>query len=181
MKPTLWAAALILALTGCTPTTIPVVDTILAADLSPLTFIQESKGCQPMELFCSNPLFEPAFKAPASASPKEVCDKVVDLQARIGIGAYSATGAPAGKVSDIQEVKDFCAAGLELGGDDGQGSPFYEGTTLYDDGSKDGVGKVTVINRETSGYTVVFSVSRNLQRAGGWISYGSKPVHLNSK
>ena len=169
-----------LFLSGCTPTSIPTVDSITSADLGPLMLVKEVKGyCYPTELFCSNPLFEPAFTAPADADPVEVCDKVIDLQQKIGLVAYAANGANAAKVTDLKAVKHFCAAGFELGGDDGAGSPFYEGTTLFDDGAKDGVGKFTVINREASGYNVVFSVSKNLGRVG-WVSYGGTPTHMNN-
>ena len=173
--------ATVLLLTGCTPTSIPAVEAITSADLGPLKLVKEVKGhCYPTELFCGNPLFEPTFTAPADADPGEVCDKVIALQRGIGLIAYSAAGADAGKVNDVQQVKDFCAQGFELGGDDGAGNPFYEGTILYDDGSKDGVGKVTVISREAGrGYTVVFSVSKNLSRVG-WIPYGSEPRHINN-
>ena len=171
----------VMTLTGCTPASIPTVETITSANLGPLKLVKEVKGyCYPTELFCGNPLFEPTFTAPADADPGEVCDKVIALQRRIGLIAYSAAGADAGKVNDVQQVKDFCAQGFELGGDDGAGNPFYEGTILYDDGSKDGVGKVTVISREADrGYTVVFSVSKNLSRVG-WIPYGSEPRHINN-
>ena len=171
----------VVTLTGCTPASIPTVETITSANLGPLKLVKEVKGyCYPTELFCGNPLFEPTFTAPADADPGEVCDKVIALQRRIGLIAYSAAGADAGKVNDVQQVKDFCAQGFELGGDDGAGNPFYEGTILYDDGSKDGVGKVTVISREADrGYTVVFSVSKNLSRVG-WIPYGSEPRHINN-
>lgn len=171
----------VVTLTGCTPASIPTVEAITSADLGPVKLMKEVKGyCYPTELFCSNPLFEPGFTAPADADPVEVCEKVIDLQQRIGLVAYSAAGADAGKVKDVQQVKDFCAQGFELGGDDGAGNPFYEGTILYDDGSNDGVGKVTVISREADrGYTVVFSVSKNLGRVG-WVPYGGEPVHTNN-
>lgn len=173
------AIATVMLLSGCTPASIPTVEAITSADLGPLKLAKEVKGyCYPTEMFCANPLFEPVFTAPADADPVEVCNKVIDLQKRIGLVAYAANGANASKVTDVQKVKDFCAVGLVLGGDDGTGSPFFEGTTLFDDGSKDGIGKVTVINREVSGFTVVFSVSKNLERVG-WISYGGNPVHLN--
>lgn len=171
----------VVTLSGCTPASIPAVEAITSADLGPLKLVKEVKGyCFPTELFCGDPLFEPIFKAPADADPVEVCDKVIDLQQKIGLIAFAANGANAAKVRNAQEVKDFCAAGFVLGGDDGTGSPFYEGTTLFDDGTRDGVGKVTVINREVAGYTVVFSVSKNLERVG-WVSYGGIPKHMNSK
>lgn len=168
-------------LTACTPSSIPVVDTITNANLGPLKLDKEVKGyCNPMELFCGDPLFEPAFSSPNSADPVEVCNAVVDLQSKIGMVAFAAAGADAAKVTSLKEVKDFCAQGFELGGDDGAGNPFYEGTVLYDDGEKDGVGKVTVISRSAEqGYFVVFSVSRNLGRVG-WVPYGGSPKHMNT-
>ncbi len=180
LKGSVIAITATLFLSGCTPTSLPTVETITSADLAPLKLVKEVKGyCYPTEFFCGNPLFEPMFTAPADADPVEVCDKVIDLQQKIGFIAYAPNGGNAAKVSDVQAVKDFCAAGFVLGGDDGTGAPFYEGTTLFDDGAKDGVGKVTVINRESSGYTVVFSVSKNLGRVG-WVSYGGTPTHMNN-
>ena len=173
------ALVFVLPAAGCTPTSDPVVDQVIYADLSPLSIVnKEVKGyCYPTELFCSGPLFEPAFDAPASADPIEICSAVVDLQAKIGLVAYAAAGADAGKVTDVQIVKDFCVEGLLEPLTNFDGSISYEGTILFDDGASDGVGKVTVISREADGkYFVVFSLSRNLDRVG-WIPYGTEPKH----
>ena len=173
-------AVLIMA-TGCTPNSDPLVERVIGANLGSLTIIdQDVQGyCQPMELFCSGPLFEPAFTAPADASPFDVCDAVVALQVELGLVAYAATGAEAGVADNSQLVTDFCAEGLSQAIQLDDGSMVYEGTTLFDDGSADGMGKVTTISREPDGtYYVVFSMSRNLDRVG-WISYGtSQPTHM---
>ena len=77
------AIATLLLLTGCTPASIPTVETITSADLGPLKLVKEVKGyCYPTELFCGNPLFEPTFTAPADADPGEVCDKVIAANAK---------------------------------------------------------------------------------------------------
>lgn len=168
-----------LGLAGCTPSSDPVVDQVLAADLGVLKLVNpEVKGyCYPTELFCSNPLFEPAFSAPASADPAEVCDAVINLQSEIGLVAYAAEGADAGKVESLQKVKDFCVEGFLQPLTNFDDSISYEGTILFDDGLTDGVGKVTVIHRESNGsYFVVFSLSRNLDRVG-WIPFGDEPKH----
>lgn len=169
----------LLCLSGCTPTSNPVVDQVLASDLGPLKLVNpEVKGyCYPTELFCSSPLFEPAYSAPASADPAEVCEAVISLQAEIGLVAYSAQGGEAGRVENLEAVKDFCVEGFLQPLTNFDDSVSYEGTVLFDDGSTDGVGKVTVISREANGsYFVVFSLSRNLDRVG-WIPYGDQPKH----
>ncbi|MFM2023924.1 MAG: hypothetical protein RIR89_1316 [Actinomycetota bacterium] len=163
-------------LVGCTPTTDPVVEKILAADLGQLTAVSdEVKGyCYPTELFCSNPIFEPAFSAPAEADPAGICNAVIDLQIEIGLVAYSTEGELANKVTNPDEVRDQCTTGLSQALEAEDGSTYYQGTVLFDDGATDGVGKVTVISRTEDGYFVVFSVSRNLDRVG-WISYENQP------
>lgn len=168
-----------LSLAGCTPSSDPVVDQVLAADLGALKLVNpEVKGyCYPTELFCSNPLFEPAFSAPATADPLEICDAVISLQSEIGLVAYAAEGAAAGKVENLQKLKDFCVEGFLQPLTNFDDSISYEGTVLFDDGATDGVGKVTVISRYADGtYFVVFSLSRNLSRVG-WIPFGDEPKH----
>lgn len=164
-------------LTGCTPTSDPVVDAITTADLGELRMVSdEVKGyCYPTELFCSSPLFEPAFSAPASVEPGEICDSVISLQLSIGFVAFSVAGEGAYPIEDPEQVRDLCKKGLSQALEAEDGSTYYLGVVLYDDGARDGVGKVTVIHRETDGsYFVVFSVSRNLDRVG-WISYADQP------
>lgn len=159
----------------------PVVTEITGANLGELRLDHEVKGyCQPVELFCAHRLYEPVFTAPETADPVEICNDVIDLQARIGLVAYGAAGANAGKVSNLQAVKDFCVEGFTKPYVNDDGSKIYEGTNLFDDGSNDKVGKVTVINWEPGrGFTVVFSISRNLDRVG-WISYGEgTPRHYS--
>lgn len=174
---TILAVALqVLLLTGCTPTSDPVVDEIMAADLGELRAVSdEVKGyCYPTELFCSSPLFEPAFSAPASADPAAVCDSVIDLQLKIGLVAYSVSGDGAYPMEDPTQVRELCSNGLSQLLETDDGFTYYLGVVLYDDGAKDGVGKVTVVHRENDGsYLVVFSVSRNLDRVG-WISYADQ-------
>ncbi len=180
-KEPLFVAGLIslTCLAGCTPTSDPLVNQVLAADLGELKLVNpEVKGyCYPNELFCSNPLFEPAFSAPASADPFAICDAVITLQDEIGLVAYAAEGGPAGRVGNLQKVKEFCVEGFLQPLINPDNSTSYEGVVLYDDGATDGVGKVTVVHREGNGsYFVVFSMSRNLDRVG-WIPFGDDPKH----
>lgn len=180
-KPAVLLGALVsaLGLAGCTPSSDPVVDQVLSADLGVLELVNpEVKGyCYPTELFCSNPLFEPAFTAPATADPVEVCDAVISLQDDIGLVAFAAQGAEAAKVESLNKVKKFCVEGFLQPITNFDDSISYEGTILFDDGLTDGVGKVTVISREANGsYFVVFSLSRNLDRVG-WIPFGEEPKH----
>ena len=178
MKRIAIACVMVLMLTGCTPSSNSAVDKILSADTGPLTLINEVKGhCYPMELFCSTPLFEPVYSATADTPPGEVCDAVINLQSQIGLVAYSVEGFSAAKVSDLGELKEFCKEGLSNPWPVGDGTIYYEGTVLYDDGAKDGIGKVTVIQRrEDNRYVVVFSSGRDL---GGIenIPFGKTPVH----
>lgn len=162
-----------LVLSGCTPSSDPVLQQILSADLGELKPVsQEVRGyCYPTELFCPNPLFEPAFHAQSSVEPLEICDSVIDLQLQIGLVAYSFEGELAQKVDEVQVVRDLCTQGLAEPQEAEDGTAYYQGTVLFDDGTSDGVGKVTVISRREDGsYFVVFSISRNLDRVG-WISY----------
>ena len=180
MKPFALALALVTLVSGCTPKSDPVVEKIISADLGSLTLINEIQGhCQPSELFCSNPLFEPAFTAPSEVEPAEVCNSVINLQSEIGLVAYSVEGYSAARVSKLDDLKKFCTDGLSHPWPVGDGTEYYEGTVLYDDGSKDKIGKVTVIQRRAKGeYVVVFSVTKNLSRIGG-IPFGETPTHRN--
>lgn len=158
-----------LSMTACTPSSDPVLDQVLSSDLGELKLVQqEVKGyCFPTELFCSNPLFEPAFSAPASAEPLDICRKVISLQSQIGLMAYSYTGDFATRTPSINELEKICEKSLTETIENFDGSMSYPGMVLFDDGTVDGAGKVTVISRAENGsYFVVFSISRNLQRVG---------------
>lgn len=163
------ALLLMATLSGCTPASDPILEKILAANLEPLNLIQdEVRGyCYPTELFCSNPIFEPAYEADPESSPAAICSKVISLQKQIGLLAYSTLGELATKASDINEIQDKCRRGFETPLKAEDGSTYYDGLVLFDDGARDDVGKVTVIDRRESGeYVVVFSISRNLDRVG---------------
>lgn len=164
---------LLASVTACTPSSDPVLEKILNADLGALILQQkEVKGyCYPTELFCSEPLFEPVFTAPAETDAKQICEHVVQLQSQLGLKAFSTEGSPAIKVNDKKLVQKMCTDGLSNLITAQDGSTFYEGMVLFDDGNTDGVGKVTTIHREPNGnYSTIFSISRNLDRVG-WIPY----------
>lgn len=158
-----------LSLVGCTPVSDPVLEQILGADFQNLQPVQKevSGYCFPTEFFCSNPLFEPAFSAPATVEPAEICREVIDIQSQIGLVAFSTAGGFAEKVSNQNSLQNICEESLIQAVENFDGSISYPGTVLFDDGLRDGVGKVTVISRNENGsYFVVFSISRNLGRVG---------------
>lgn len=170
----LTAVGLVFSLTSCTPQSDPVLEKVLRGNLGELKLANEVKGhCQPMVLFCSQPLFEPAFTASDDKSAEQICDSVVSLQNQIGLVAFSRYGEPATKVSDLAAVKEFCVSSISIKEKAFDESKFYPGIALFDDGAKDGMGKVTTISREVNrGYFVVFSLSRDLDRIGS-IDYGA--------
>lgn len=127
---------------------------------------------------CSQPLYSVFFKASSSVAAEDVCRPVIELQSELGLDAYAAEGSSdIGEVKNVNEVIQFCIEGLEqdLGGS--EGPRYFEGTVLYEDGSDDGLGKVTVISRREDGsYFVDFSLGRDKDRIG-YFSIQGEPRH----
>ena len=174
------AFALLFGLTGCTVPTDPYVATVTSA-VAKTVFIPTgdmASGCIGVYLLCSQPLYEPSFKVPSSTETAAVCRDFVALGKKLGSVAYSTYGYSAYKLQqNTAEVTDPCAEalGVKLTGSDG--SPFYQGVVLYDDGKTDGWGKVYVLSRGNSvnpvDFQLVISFSRDLNRVG-WIDYGTE-------
>ena len=127
---------------------------------------------------CSQPLYSVFFQAEPSVAAEDVCRPVIELQSDLGLDAYSAEGSSEiGEVKEIDQVIQFCIEGLatDIGGN--EGPSYFEGTVLYEDGSEDGLGKVTVISRREDGsYFVDFSLGRDKDRIGYFTIQG-EPLH----
>lgn len=177
------SAVLSVSLSGCLAPSEPLVDKIFSSQLSPLKIATEKvqPNCASSLLGCSNPLYDISFYSDSSVKPADVCRSVIELQREIGMVAYSVEGAAAGIApAENQPLIDFCVAGFEPGIKLDDGSMLYQGFVLYDDGAKDGLGKVTVIQRrDDKSFVVVFSLGRDPSRIGS-INFGEKPRHLTA-
>ena len=177
LRGTLMAALLLLGVTGCTGPQDPFVDQIKSA-VAETSFAptgQMPNGCIGVFLICTEPLYEPSFSAPASTEPAKICQDLFSLGVRLGAVAYSTYGNGAYKLpAEPQEINTFCIAALANKLRAADGSTFYQGIVLYDDGKKDGWGKVYALNRGGSDndFQLVISVSKDLNRVG-WITYAS--------
>ncbi|CAB4628619.1 unannotated protein [freshwater metagenome] len=182
------ALALLFGLTGCTVPTDPYVATVKSV-VAKTVFTPTgdmASGCIGMYLLCSQPLYEPSFQASSSTETAAVCRDFVALGKELGSVAYSTYGYSAYKLpQNTAEVTDLCgqALGVKLTGSDG--SNFYQGVVLYDDGKADGWGKIYALSRGNSvnpdDFQLVISFSRDLNRVG-WIDYGTeKPKALTQK
>ena len=162
---------LLLALTGCSPQVEPMAQEIQSTEFEHLDLVSDElvPNCgASFGIPCSQPLYSVFFRADSSVAAEDVCRPVIELQRDLGLDAYSAMGSSdIGEVKDVNQVIQFCIDGLQtdLGG--GEGPSYFEGTVLYEDGSDDGLGKVTVIERREDGsYFVDFSLGRDKDRIG---------------
>lgn len=162
---------LLLALTGCSPQVEPMAEEIQSTEFEHLDLVSDElvPNCgASFGIPCSQPLYSVFFRADSSVAAEDVCGPVIELQGKLGIDAYSAEGSSdIGEVEDTNQVIRFCIDGLQtdLGGS--EGPSYFEGTVLYEDGSDDGLGKVTVISRREDGsYFVDFSLGRDKDRIG---------------
>lgn len=172
---------LLVALTGCTPQIEPMAEKIQSQEFVYLDLVSDELVANCGASFgipCSQPLYSVFFRADSSVAPENVCRPVIELQSELGFDAFSAEGSSdIGEVKNINQVIQFCIEGLEqdLGGS--KGPSYYEGTVLYEDGSDDGLGKVTVISRREDGsYFVDFSLGRDKDRIG-YFTIEGEPRH----
>ena len=172
---------LLLALTGCSPQLEPMAVEIQNTEFEHLDLVSNDliPNCgASFGIPCSQPLYSVFFKASSSVAAEDVCRPVIELQSDLGLDAYSAEGSSEiGEVKEIDQVIQFCIEGLatDIGGN--EGPSYFEGTVLYEDGSEDGLGKVTVISRREDGsYFVDFSLGRDKDRIGYFTMQG-EPRH----
>jgi hypothetical protein len=110
----------------------------------------------------------------------------VALGQRLGAVAYASSGYPAYKLpNETSELEDFCGQSLSTELKAGDGSEFYQGVIMFDDGQKDGWGKVYSLSRGNSvnaeDFVMVISFSKDHNRVG-WIDYGTeKPKVLTQE
>lgn len=181
------ALTLLFGLTGCTVPTDPYVAAV-TSKVAKTVFTptgEMASGCIGIYLLCTKPTYEPSFKAPSSADIALVCRDFVSLGNDLGSVAYSTSRDLAYKLpQNTAEVTDLCvqALGLKLTATDG--SSFYQGVVLYDDGLADGWGKVYALNRGNSvnpdDFQLLISVSRDLDRVG-WIDYGTEKPKVTTQ
>lgn len=176
--------SVLLLLAGCTAPKDPFVavveDAVIETNFQPTG--QMASGCIGVYLYCAQPMYEPIFYAPESVEPTEACQDLISITNRLGIKAYATTGSMAWAIpADKDVLQKFCSEALGRTLTNTDGSAFYNGLALYDDGSSDGFGKVYSINRGPSefgtGYLLVISFSRDFNRIGP-IPYGSEKPSL---
>jgi hypothetical protein len=145
-----------------------------------------ASGCIGVYLFCTEPLYEPEFSASSNSDTGQVCRDFVALGQRLGAVAYASSGYPAYKLpNETSELEDFCGQSLSTELKAGDGSEFYQGVIMFDDGQKDGWGKVYSLSRGNSvnaeDFVMVISFSKDHNRVG-WIDYGTeKPKVLTQE
>ena len=183
-----WLVAIAMAIgtmtiSACAPTHEPFIDTVQAAAAG-TSLVQSTEkiveSCGSSLFKCAQPLYEVHFNAPAVAPAENICADFIKVAMKLGAIAYSSLGSPAGQITNQQEVQDLCVSGLDKIVTYPDGTKTYLGLTMYDDGSKDGIGKVDTLERREDGtWQAMFAFGRDMGRIG-YIIYGdgSLPTHL---
>lgn len=181
-------AGLSLALSACSTSPDPFLNEVTAA-VSGTVFsepVASSYGCiQLSGIFCREPMHDLVFAAPAETNTKFACTEFVALATKLGAIAYSTNdgvGDAAELPSDNSEVIDLCTQGLDSPLENWDGSVFYQGLALQDDGAHDAIGKYYSLGRgvESVGdkrFNLTITFSRDLNRIGP-INYGTKKPAL---
>ena len=185
MKRVIAAAALALVvLTGCTVPTDPFVGQVkeVVAETSFEDTQQMASGCIGVYLLCAQPMYEPVFFAAESVAVEEVCNDAIAVAKKLGVVAYAVSGYGAYAIEKSgTDVFDLCTGGLGIPLTNTDGSEFYQGIVLFDDGKQDGFGKVYSLSRGPTefgeGYFLIISFSKDSNRVG-YISYGSEKPKL---
>lgn len=169
-----------LALTGCTAPADPFVEVVrtAATDAGFTDSGRMASGCVGFTLFCLQPMYEPIFYIPESAGSEKACAALFEVSNKLGALAYSVTGDSVARIKPGSNApKELCVEGLGKPLINSDGSEFYQGIVLYDDGAKDSFGKVYNFIRGDSEYGQVFqliiSFSKDQGRIGA-IVYGSE-------
>lgn len=174
----------LLALSGCTAPTDPFVEVVkaTAVDAGFTDSGQMASGCVGMYLVCAQPMYEPIFFMPESVGAETACAALFETANKLGAVAYSVLGSPAAKLQGAEsEAAKLCTDGLGAPLINSDGSWFYQGINLYDDGAMDSFGKVYAFNRSDSEFGKTFSLivsfSRDLGRTGP-VPFGSEKPKL---
>lgn len=147
-----------LLLTGCTPNpdTEPYFDLIATTALDEAGFTRVGKpivSCGGNTPYCADPAFEVYFEASSSITPEGACTAFLTTTLSVAnpVG-YASVGNPAGPMpSDTSIVQEFCTSGLDTPMPNSDGTVFYQGTLLYDDGVADEMIKTFTLSREPDG------------------------------
>ena len=171
----------VFTVTGCAPQPEPLAIEIQQKNFEHLELVSEElvPNCgASYGIPCQQPLYSVFFYAKSTFPAKDVCAPVIQFQKDLGLDGYSAEGASEiASPKSLTEVIDFCIEGLETNLGPTGGPNFFEGTVLYEDGSEDGLGKVTVISRREDGsYFVDFSIGRDKGRIG-YFEIQGEPKH----
>lgn len=184
LKRFLLTAGLVITLSGCTVPTDPFVSEVQEAvtDTSFEDTNQMASGCIGVYLYCAQPMYEPVFFVPETEPVEEVCSNFIAIAKELGVVAYAVSGSDAfGFPASGTDVLDLCTGGLGKPLINTDGSEFYQSPVLFDDGVKDGFGKVYSLTRGSSefgdGYVLIISFSKDLNRVGHVI-YGSEKPKL---
>jgi hypothetical protein len=178
------AAVALVMLTGCTVPTDPFVGKVKAV-VSGTSFEdteQMASGCIGVYLLCTQPMYEPVFFASEKIAVQEVCADAIAIAKKLGVVAYAVSGYDAYEFPKSgTDVLELCTAGLGSPLINTDGSEFYQGIVLSDDGKVDGFGKVYSLSRGPSefgeGYLLIISFSKDSNRVG-YISYGTEKPEL---
>lgn len=176
----------VLLLTGCTPTPddepyFDLLDTT-ALETAGFTQIDEpSTSCGGSNPYCAQPYFEIYYQAPASTTPEEACTAFLatTLKSTTPVG-YASSGYPAGPMpSDTAALQEFCVSGLGKPMPQLDGTVFYQGTLIYDDGASDEIAKTFTLSREPDGtYTAHLVFSRNFNLVYWTFEKNQIPAHM---
>jgi hypothetical protein len=174
------AFALVLGLSACTVPTDSYVGVVRDAVAKTVFSAagELSAGCIGVYLVCLQPLYESSFQVPETTETADVCRDFVSLGKELGAVAYATYGYSAYKLpKDLSEVADLCIQAVDARLTQSDGSVFYQGVVLFDDGKADSWGKVYSLGRGNSvspdQIQLVISFSRDLNRVG-WIDYGTE-------
>lgn len=178
------SAAAIFSLTACTAPQDPFVETVNAT-VEQTVFNatgQMASGCVGVNLFCLQPMYEPLYFAPAKTDVNLVCKDFLAIASKLGVTAYSVPDFNPYKFTlPNKEVEELCVAALGTALKGADGTDFYQGLSLYDDGAKDSFGKVYSLERRESefgdGFMLTISFSKDLTRTGVF-GYGSEKPKL---
>jgi hypothetical protein len=171
-------------LTGCTAPTDPFVEDVKASavDAGFTDSGQMASGCIGMYLICAQPMYEPVFYMPESVGAETACAALFETANKLGAVGYSVFGSPAAKLQGAEsDAAKLCTDGLGIPLINTDGSEFYQGINLYDDGAADSFGKVYAFNRGDSefgkAFTLIISFSKDLGRTGP-VPFGSEKPKL---
>lgn len=180
------AVAPTLLLTGCTPTanSEPYFDRIAATALDSAGFTRVGEpivSCGGNNPFCAQPAFEVYYEAPATLAPQMACTAFLTTTLTVATPTgYASVGAAAGPMpSETEILQNFCTSGLDRSMSNFDGTVFYQGTLLYDDGTADEIIKTFTLGREPDGtYRAQLVFGRNSDLVYWPFEQDKTPTHM---